>query len=213
MEEKQLSEQDSFLLIQQMISTAKKEQVDDGKRWIVWGWMLFAASFFSVLNLELNWNLDQYIFWNAFGVIALVFLLYNAFNFFFGNKGKAVVTYTKDLHNKLNIGFIISLMLIIFSMNIGIPGYSVPPVKGFALLLGLYGFWILIYGTTLNFKPSIIGAYITWAFAFVCLFVKVFEWTMILHAAAVLCGYVIPGYLANKEFKKINRPDKVIQSV
>ncbi|MBO9684772.1 MAG: hypothetical protein J7502_19230 [Flavisolibacter sp.] len=31
MEEKQLSEQDSFLLIQQMIHTAKKEQKDDGR--------------------------------------------------------------------------------------------------------------------------------------------------------------------------------------
>jgi hypothetical protein len=86
-------------------------------------------------------------------------------------------------------------------MNLG-----VPPVKGFALLLGLYGFWILIYGTALNFRPLLIGAYVTWGFAFASLFVKEnqFEVVMILHALAVLSGYIIPGYIANNKFKKIN---------
>jgi hypothetical protein len=91
-------------------------------------------------------------------------------------------------------------MLIIFSINLG-----VHPTKGFALLLGLYGFWILIYGTVLNFKPSVIGAYITWGFAFASLFVDQFEWTMILHAIAVLCGYIIPGHIAYKEFNKLHQ--------
>jgi len=93
-------------------------------------------------------------------------------------------------------------MMIILSINLG-----VTPVKGFALLLGLYGFWILIYGTALNFRPSLIGAFITWGFGFGALFVKDhhFDITMILHGLAVLFGYIIPGHLANIEFKKINR--------
>jgi hypothetical protein len=85
-------------------------------------------------------------------------------------------------------------------MNVG-----VDPRKGFGLLLGLYGFWILIYGAVLNFKPSIIGAFITWAFAFASLFVKSFEHTMLLHAIAVLAGYIIPGHIAYKEFNAIHR--------
>jgi hypothetical protein len=99
-------------------------------------------------------------------------------------------------------------MLIIFSINLG-----VYPTKGFALLLGLYGFWILVYGAVLNFKPSIIGAYITWAFAFGSLFVDRFEYTMLLHAAAVLAGYIIPGHLAFREFRKIKSREKVNESV
>jgi hypothetical protein len=94
-------------------------------------------------------------------------------------------------------------MLIIFSINLG-----VSPVKGFALLLGLYGFWILIHGTILNFKPSIIGAFITWGLAFAGLFVPTFEWTMLLHSIAILCGFIIPGYIANAEFKKIKLDTK-----
>lgn len=199
MEEKKLTEQESLHIIQQMIQTAKSEQKDNGMGWIIWGWLLFGASIFTFINQQYAW-VSTYFFWNLFGAITLLLLLYETIQFFLKKKTERVRTYTKDLFEKLNIGFFISLMLIIFSINLG-----VNPIKGFALLLGLYGFWILIYGAVLNFTPSIIGAYITWAFAFASLFVQRFEYTMLLHAAAVFCGYIIPGHLAYREFKKINK--------
>lgn len=199
MKEKQMSEDESLLIIQQMINTAKQEQKDDGKGWIIWGWLLFLASIFTFLNLQFKW-LSTYFFWNVIGMLTILLLSIETYRNLFGKRKERVRTYTKDLFEKLNTGFFLTLMLIIFSMNTG-----VDPEKGFALLLGLYGFWILIYGAVLNFKPSIIGAYITWVFAFGSLFVNQFEITMILHASAVLCGYIIPGHIANREFKKLNR--------
>jgi len=196
-QERPLSEKESLLIIQQMILAAKQEQKDDGKGWIIWGWLLFLASFFTFLNLKWNW-VSTYFFWNLFGGIALILLLIAVVRLLFFKPKEKVRTYTKDLFEKLNIGFFIFLMLIIFAINLG-----VSPVKGFALLLGLYGFWMLIYGAALNFKPSIIGAFITWGLAFAALYVKTFEWTMLLHSLAVLCGYIIPGHIANAEFKKI----------
>ncbi len=196
-QEKQMTEQESLLIIQQMINTAKKEQRDDGTGWIIWGWLLFLASACTLLNLYFKW-FSAWFFWNFFGVISLVFLLYTIIRFLFFRKTEKVKTYTKDIFDKLNIGFFISLALIIVAINVG-----VGPEKGFALLMGLYGFWILIYGTALNFRPSVIGAYITWALAFAALFVKNFEMIMALHAIAVLAGYIIPGHIANSEFKKI----------
>jgi hypothetical protein len=197
-----LSHNESLRIIEQMIQTAKSEQKDDGKGWILWGWLLFFASFFTYLNLKFEW-VSTFFFWNVFGAITLLLLLIEMFRNFFMRRKEKVRTYTKDLFQKLNTGFFISLMLIIVSINMG-----VSPVKGFGLLLGLYGFWILIYGAVLNFKPSIIGAYITWAFAFASLFVDEFEWTMLLHAAAVLCGYIIPGHIAYIEFNKENKEAK-----
>ena len=199
MEDKRISEHESLHLIQQMIQTAKSEQNDNGMGWIIWGWLLFCACIFTFINQQFAW-VSTFFFWNLFGVITLLLGIYETIQFYFGKRKEKVRTYTKDLFEKLNIGFFISLMLIIFSINLG-----VNPTKGFALLLGLYGFWILIYGAVLNFKPSIIGAYITWGFAFASLFVQRFEHTMLLHAAAVLCGYIIPGHLAFREFNKINR--------
>lgn len=201
-QEKKLTEQESLLIIQQMIQTAKQEQKDDGKGWILWGWLLFAASVLTFINLKTQW-FSNYFFWNMFGIASLLLLLYSMLKTVFGKKTKKVKTYTAELFQKLNIGFFISLMLIIVAINRG-----VPPVQGFSLLLGLYGFWILVYGSALNFKPSIIGAYITWACALAGLFVHTFDWTMVIHATAVLLGYIIPGHLANNEFNKTQRREK-----
>ncbi len=197
MEHVKMTQQESLQIIQQMIQTAKLEQKDDGKGWIIWGWLIFMASVFTYLNIKIDW-VSTFFFWNVFGVCTLILLGYQIIKDIVVKKKERVKTYTNDLFKKLNIGFTISLFLIIFSMNLG-----VHPIKGFALLLGLYGFWILIYGAVLNFKPSITGAYLTWAFAFASLFVNSFEWTMLLHAAAVFCGYIIPGHIANKEFNKV----------
>jgi hypothetical protein len=210
MEEKNLSEQESLLLIQQMIQTAKQEQKDDGVGWIVWGWLLFSASIFTFLNIQYRWFRDVALFWNILGVCVLLYWVYRMINYFLGKSHGKVKTYTADLFARLNSGFFIFLILIIFSMNVELR--AVPPAKGFILLTGLYGFWVLVYGTALNFRPSIIAAYITWAIAFAGLFVyKIapsergeFQTVMLMHALAVLVGYIIPGHLANKEFKKIH---------
>jgi hypothetical protein len=227
--EEKLSEQQSLHIIQQMIQTAKQEQKDDGKGWIIWGWMLFVVSLLTYANIEFGWY-DTAFFWNVFAGIVILYFLYCLFRYLFLKKSQRVKTYTSDLFDKLNSGFFIFLILIIFSMNLG-----VPPTKGFMLLIGLYGFWVLIYGTALNFKPSVIAAYITWAIAFAGLFIdkfihpgklgnlpddvvnaislERFQWVMIFHAFAVLCGYIIPGHIANKEFNKLNKKGNIIQSV
>ncbi len=201
----ELSGQQSLLIIQQMIETAKQEQKDDGKAWIIWGWMLFLASLSTILNLHFSWG-GTFLFWNIFGVISLLLAFLSIIRRLFFGERKKVKTYTRDLYEKLNTGFFISLMFIIAGINVGIS-----PMIGFPLLMNLYAFWVLIYGTVLSFRPSLIGAFITWALAFGCLFVRTFEWVMVLHAAAVLSGYIIPGHIANREFKKLHgRPSNQV---
>ena len=51
MEDKPINEQEGLDLIRQMIHTAKKEQKDDGRGWIIWGWMLFLASVLTVAEV------------------------------------------------------------------------------------------------------------------------------------------------------------------
>ena len=198
MEEKQISGQEGLAIIQQMINTAKKEQKDNGMGWIIWGWLLFLASVLTWVNIKLQWQ-KTWFFWNLFGALTLVVLLYQVIRYSFFRRKDKVRTYMKDLFEKLNVGFFIQLFFVILAMNLG-----VSPLKGFAILIGTYGFWILIYGALLDFKPSIIGAFVTWAFGIGALFAESFEQTMILHGAAVLFGYIIPGHIAYKEFKKLS---------
>jgi len=217
MEEKQISERESLELISQMIRTAQTEQKDNGMGWIIWGWMLFLASVLTLLNITYDW-LDPWFFWNAFGIITILVMLFETIVYLFFRKTRRVRTYTKDLFQKLNTGFFISLMFIIVAMNITLPGtkehiHAISPMYGFPMLMSLYAFWILIYGTALNYKPSIIGAYITWAAALLALFARNFEQVMLLHALGVLVGYIIPGHIAYREFKKLHRKDKVSEGV
>jgi hypothetical protein len=207
MEDRELSQQESLLLIEQMIQTAKQEQKDDGRSWILWGWMLFTASILTIVNLHYRWY-NTYFFWNLFGIASIILLLYATIRSLFLKSPKPVKTYTKDLFTKLNVGFFISLTFIIVGINTGIP-----PTKGFALLISLYAFWVLIYGSALNFKPSIIGAYVTWAFGIAALFSRSFELVMFMHALGVLSGYIIPGHIARREFKALHRKEKLAESV
>jgi MFS family permease len=212
MEEKQLNEKESLQLIQQMITMAKKEQQDDGRGWIFWGWMLFAASILTLFNLQYHW-FQTFFFWNMFGFATILFFLYELGRRFFFKKKEKVKTYTGDLFARLDTGFTVSLLFILVAINVGGRliaerfGTSDMIITniGFALLINLYAFWILIYGTALNFKPSIIGAYCTWAVGLVALFMNDFEKVMLLHALAALIGYVIPGTIANREFKKTRK--------
>jgi len=213
--ENPMSGQESLQIIQQMIQAAKREQKDDGKGWILWGWLLFAASIGTIFSLQYRW-LPTFFFWNAFGLASILLGIFAASKvIFFNRKHPEVRTYTLEIFRKLNIGFFISLFFIILAANLGIH-----PIRSFPLLMSLYGFWILIYGALLNFRPSMIGAYIMWALAFAALFLprvidtpvndqsKIFMWVMVLHALGVLCGYIIPGHIANNEFRKLARKSK-----
>ena len=190
-----LSGEESLQIISDMIRSAKQEQKNNGMGWIVWGWILFLASALTVVNLHLR-LVQTFFFWNTFGIVTIVMLILSSIRSRF-KKVRRVTTYTKDVFNKLNIGFTVTLLIIIVSINVG-----VGPEKGFALLSALYGFWVLIYGALFNFKPSIIASYFVWAFAIAGLFVQSFEWVMIYHGLAVFIGYIIPGHIAYREFNK-----------
>lgn len=199
MPESRMTELESLKIIQNMIQTAKDEQKDNGVGWISWGWLLFLASALSVVNEHTHWY-SQYFFWNIFGICTIILSLVAVFRSNVFQKRPVVKTYTSALFQKLNIGFAITLMILIVALNKGLS-----PLFGFALLSSLYGFWILIYGAALQFRPSLIGAYFTWVCSLAGLFVHTFEHSMILHGLGVLAGYIIPGHLAWKEFQKTKR--------
>lgn len=202
MEDNKITERESLQIIQQMIQTAKKEQKDNGVSWIIWGWLLFAVSVLTYFNLYFTWFEDRYVFWNYFGILTLLMLCFSVVKYFFSPKTGKADTYTSAIFRKLNVGFFIVIMLVIIAMN-----RNLPAILGFTIMIGLYGFWMLIYGTLINFKPSVVAAFITWAIAFASLYLsKDLATVMLFHAAAILCGYIIPGHIAYYEFRKINTP-------
>jgi hypothetical protein len=180
------SKEQSLEIIHKMISNAKSNITDNGIGWLLWGSLIFLASVATYILIELNYH-DLFVAWNIFGVISIVLL---AYDFLVKKKKKLVRTYIDDLLHLVDIGFVISLFIIIFSMNV-----STSPNAGFGYLLMIYAFLMLLQGGALKFKPLMIGAVVNWIGAIAIFINKEFKYDMLIQAAAVFIGYIIPGLL------------------
>lgn len=196
MEEKQLTGQESLALINQMISKAKNEITDTGFGWLLWGGMIFLASMTTYVVMQFNLNLDLFIGWNVFGLIAIPLMIYNLIR----KKARSTTkTYVDEILRMFDVGFTVCIFIIILAMNI-----SVSPNEGFGYFLMVYGFLMLIQGGAIRFKPLFVGAVINWAGAVAIFFNKDFKYDMLITAAAVFIGYIIPGLMLRRQYRKRN---------
>ncbi len=194
MEERNLSEEESLGLINQMIRVARDEHRESGEGWLIWGWLLFIASVLSAIFSKSG--LGRYIgfTWTAMLVIGLVIYVFAHVR---KQQMKKVKTYVQDLLDKLDAAFFVSLFLIIAASYI-----SGDHNFGFGYYYILYAFWMYIHGSAIRFKPLLVGAIVNWAAAVAIFFIEDFSYDMIVSAVAVLVGYLIPGYMLKAEYKR-----------
>ena len=192
--EKKLSNEQSLLIIHQMINQAKTNINDNGFGWLLWGSILFLASISTYIFIDINAD-NTFLAWNFFGILSILLL---AYEIIFKSKKKLVRTYVDDLLRLVNIGFIVCIFSIIFAMNV-----AVRPSSGFGFFLMIFGFLMLIKGGTIKFKPLIIGAVVNWLGAIAIFIVHELKYTMLIMAAAVLIGYIIPGLMLRASSKRL----------
>ncbi len=195
MENENFSKEESLYLIAKMISRAKNEYRDNGKGWLVWGWLLFAASSASAILKHIEQTRYISWLWNVMGILVLLYFIYEITR----RKITKVKTYVEEMLDKFSAGFFISLITIIIASAIAGNGFA------FGYYFILYAFWMFIYGSAIHFKPLIIGAYLNWAAAILIFMVDDFKYGMIISAIAVLVGYLIPGYILSNQYKKSNK--------
>ena len=211
MEKNQLSGTDSMKIIEQMIGRAKEEEKDNGLGWIVWGWMLFLASIINYLMIVIDAP-DKYIVWDFFGLAGLLFFLYLLLIKPFMKAKIKVMTYTNELVNRIGIAFGISLFVMVFGNQRS--GMNASGLN-FAYLLIIYGFWMYIHASAFRYNLLKAGAFVNWAGAIVIfIFYKELGKNILLvHAACVALGYLIPGHIAQKRFSMTTKEaDKQQQS-
>lgn len=208
MEKNQLSGADSMKIIEQMIGRAKEEEKDNGLGWIIWGWMLFLASIINYVMIVMDAP-NKYIIWNIFGAISIILVLYSLVRKKLSVKhSPQVKTYTNELVGRMGVAFFISLVIMVFgnaATGINFTGVN------FGYLLLLYGFWMYIHGSAFRDKLLVAGAFVNWAGAIIIfLFYKELGKNILLvHAACVAIGYLIPGHIAQQRFgRKIKGADK-----
>ena len=196
--DQQLSNEKSLEIIHQMINQAKTNISDSGLSWLLWGTMLFLASLSTFFFISIGAE-NLFLGWNIFGAVTIVLLAYDVVK----PKQKKVKTYVDDLMQMVDIGFFVCLFVIILSINI-----SVSPNEGFGFMLMVFGFLMLIKGGFVKSKGLVIGAMVNWAGAIAIFINKEFKYDMLIMAAAVLIGYIIPGLILWTQYKRSNNISK-----
>lgn len=186
-EEKDLTGEESLKIITDMINKTKVNIRQSSFHLLFWGWLIFFCSLSEYLLLKLTDYATPWYVW--FFVIPGVFVSM-IYGFVKGKKERAY-TYATLLYVWTWIGFLIAAIVLFIIVWDDME--SVPP-----LILMLAGIPAFISGFIIKFRPLIIGSVTFWIFALVANFGGP-AIAPLAVPAAMLTGYLIPGYLLRKK--------------
>lgn len=188
--EKQLTQEESFRIIQSMINEAKNNVKAEAFIFLLWGWLVFVASLgqFILAQMHIPWNNVVWILMPIGGIITAVYAIRK------GKQDKTRTNVTESLKYTW-IAFTVALLILIFFNSMSFK-QMLPTIMLF------YGVGLFLSGGALQFKPLLFGGIFCWICAIAGFQVQNMYLLLIL-AAAVLGGYIIPGYML-----KINNKSK-----
>lgn len=191
MDKNHLTPEESFIIINKAISNFKMNYKENAKMFLLWGWMLSLACFshYIILKVLLSkeayeligpFSIGNWAFFIVTGFIIQLFMLRNIKN------KKKVYSYLDNYYTKLwqvtAVAFFVAIFLCI---KLGI---APPPI-----MLLIAGIATTTSGFLIKFKPVIIGGIAFFIFSIVTSFVSN-ENLLLINGAAIICGYLIPGY-------------------
>lgn len=191
--EKKFNEEDSMLVIRQMIEQAKGNlSAGEGKYFIIWGYIITIACLAHYITIKfMDINLSGYI-WTilpALGVIISVYLGWK------DSKKVHVKTYIGTMISRIWLGFACMAFLIAFLLS-GKHGIFIYP--GISLVYA-YATFLSASAYKLNWM------YISSAICLVCVilyrFLPFAEYPLLM-GTMLLCGNLIPGHIINYKARK-----------
>ena len=200
MEDKNFNPAESLNLIESMIKQAKSAEKNNGLGWILWGWLLFTATVSHYIAIQMKWEYRQYI-WPVFGIAAILLMFYSFAGNRIFNKQAKVKTYTGQLLSKVSLAFFVSLFVMVYgNARTGVEHDGI----NFGYLQILYAFWMFIFAAAFRFNLFYWGAAFNWIGAMVIFYFKekLGAEILLVHAACVTLGYLIPGHIAYSRFYK-----------
>lgn len=184
-----MNNEESLRIIRSMIESTKQDLRDNGSWFLLWGWLVFVACITHFVLMEVGYE-KPYLAWMLMplgGVISIIKGMRE-------EKSQKVKTHIDEFMKHVLIAFLVSLFIVLgFGPKLGLNTYP--------LIMMVYGFWLYISGGAINFRPLQIGGMINWALTIVAFFVG-FDIQLVLLAAAVLLGYIIPGYILRSRYNK-----------
>lgn len=172
-------------IIRKMIDSSRKNYSETAWYFLVWGWVILAASLIHYAVIQLQWTSKPGLVW--FSLIALG-SLYTVIRSIREERSSGSRTFVDYCLAGLWMGssgmFLISILLgLHFSWYVAFP-----------VFMAVYGWGTFTSGIILKFRPLIAGGLISFVIAALSVFVQSQE-ILLLLALSLLCSYLIPGYM------------------
>jgi hypothetical protein len=186
--ERELTPSESLKLIETMIAQAKQSFHRNSFYFMLWGVLLIAAMAVNYL-MAANGDPRGNYAWAVVGIIGgIASWAYGARE----AKRKQASSFMDRVMLCLWMGFLATLLITIF----GSAG------SGHGMLVGaiivLTGLPTFVTGQLLRFRPLIFGGILFWVLGAVSFFTDM-KATALLYIAAMVFGYLIPGYLLKRQ--------------
>jgi hypothetical protein len=185
------SPEESLRIIQTMIDKTRTSVADQSFYLLLWGWVvligaLLQFTLFAILKSPLH-----PLAWNIMFIGFILAIIHRV-----KDKRPRVRTYVDDGLTSIWTSITIVQCLVVFTFfRSGGWDYC------YTAFILLYSIGSFLTGRLLQFGPLVWGSIACWALAIVTTFVNV-ETRMLVMGGAILMGYIIPGHLLRREYKK-----------
>jgi hypothetical protein len=181
-----LTQDQSLKIIYEMIETSKNNLKDNSFFYLLWGWLVLAASLihFALLYVPYKYAFLPWPILMTAGAIASAVAGYRI-----GSKSK-VMTHVDKMIIYLWYGFLIVVTTLIVMTVLGFMTWGVTN----PIIISMYGLGTFVSGGALKFKPLIIGGIGAWVIAVIAFMVPM-QYVLLLTALSIVIAYLIPGYM------------------
>src|SRR5690606_16992510 len=179
--DKNLSVQESLEIIAAMIRQAKDNIQKNSFYFLLWGWVVVLAHIGVFILLQTGYA-RPYLIWLITIPAAFISMYYG----YRSDKKRGHTTIIGQIILWIWVSFGITILsLIYFGADIN---YQLNP-----LILLISAIPTLVSGVVMRFRPLILGGVLFWIAGIAC-FLAPMEFQNLIAAAAVVTGYLIPGY-------------------
>jgi len=192
MEKNDLTPEESFDVINKAIANFKINYKESSKVFLLWGWMLTLASVSNFILLKFVHSMEPWVLkgYVILGSWALFILIGFIIMYFMVRK----MNRTKKVHSHIDkfidyLWWVTAPSFIIATFICIKLGIAPPP-----LMLLVAGIATTTTGLVIKFRPLTIGGMSFFVFSVAATFVTN-EYMALVVSAALICGYLIPGYL------------------
>jgi hypothetical protein len=188
-ESENLTAQQSLDIITAMIQEAKGKARRNAFHFLLWGWVMVLANLGMYALTKFGYPYP-YIIWTI-TIPAWIISFYKSFR---QEKEEQTTTHLDKLSMWLWICFgVTTFTVVVFGHKLN---YQINP-----LITTICAIPTFVSGVMLRFKPMMFGGAAFWVFGIIGFLIP-FETQPLIGGLAILCGYLVPGYLlkSKKDF-------------